>query len=91
MGWFDGKDESNVREIEHVRGSRILTNRSKKTSSAPRWYDPVDPATHDLPQKPENYVTVQNQTMSRELVLEEIELPDETATKHLIVSGGTGA
>ena len=91
MGWFDGKDESNVREIEHVRGSRILTDRPKKPSSGPRWYDPADPASHDLPQKPENYVAVQNQTMSRELILEDIELPDETATKHLIVSGGTGA
>jgi hypothetical protein len=91
MGWFDKKDEINVKEIEHVRGSRILTDRPKKTSSGPRWYDPADPATHDLPPKPENYVEIQNQTLSRELVLEDIELPDETATKHLVVSGGTGA
>ena len=91
MGWFDMKDESQVKEIEHVRGSRILTDRPKKAkNSAPRWYDPADPATHDLPPKPENYVEVQNQTLSRELVLEDIELPDETATKHLVVSGGTG-
>ena len=92
MGWFDGKDKINVKEIEHVRGSRILTDRPKKAkNSDPRWYDPADPATHDLPQKPENYVEVQNQTLSRELVLEDLELPDETATKHLVVSGGTGA
>ncbi|MGL3710667.1 type IV secretion system DNA-binding domain-containing protein [Leptospirillum ferriphilum] len=92
MGWFDGKDEINVKEIEHVRGSRILTDRPRKAkNSAPRWYDLTDPATHDLPPKPENYVEVQNQTLSRELVLEDIELPDETATKHLVVSGGTGA
>ena len=92
MGWFDKKDEVNVKEIEHVRGSRILTDRPKKAkTSVPRWFDPSDPATHDLPPKPENYVEVRNQTLSRELVLEDIELPDETATKHLVVSGGTGA
>ena len=92
MGWFDGKEKVNVKEIEHVRGSRILTDRPKKAkNSAPRWYDPTDPATHDLPPKPDNYVEVQNQTLSGELVLEDIELPDETATKHLVVSGGTGA
>ena len=90
MEWFDKKDEINVKEIEHVRGSRILTDRPKKTS-APRWFDPSDPTTHDLPPKPDNYVEVQNQTLSRELVLEDIELPSETATKHLVVSGGTGA
>ena len=92
MGWFDGKEKINVKEIEHVRGSRILTDRPKKAkNSDPRWFDPTDPATHDLPPKPENYVEVQNQTLSRQLVLEDIELPDETATKHLVVSGGTGA
>ena len=91
MGWFDMKDKINVKEIEHVRGSRILTDRPKKPSPRPRWFDPSDPTTHDLPPKPENYVEVQNQTLSRELVLEDIELPDETATKHLVVSGGTGA
>lgn len=91
MGWFDRKDEINVKEIEHVRGSRILDERPKKPSSFPRWFDPSDPTTHDLPPRPENYVDIQNQTLSRELVLEDIELPDETATKHLVVSGGTGA
>ena len=92
MGWFDGKEKINVKEIEHVRGSRILTDRPKKAkNSDPRWFDPGDPTTHDLPPKPENYVEVQNRTLSRELLLEDIELPDETATKHLVVSGGTGA
>lgn len=91
MGWFDEKDEVNVKEIEHVRGSRILTDRPKTAkNSAHRWFDPSDPTTHDLPSKPENYSEVQNQTLSRELLLEDIELPDETATKHLVISGGTG-
>ena len=81
----------NVKEIEHVRGSRILTGRPKKAPSVPRWYDSTDPTTHDLPPKPENHVEDPEQTSSRELVLEDIELPDETATKHLVISGGTGA
>ena len=80
----------NVKEIEHVRGSRILTGRPKKAPSVPRWYDSTDPTTHDLPPKPENHVEDPEQTSSRELVLEDIELPDETATKHLVISGGTG-
>ena len=92
MGWFEEKDKINVKEIEHVRGSRILADRPKKAkNSAPRWYDSTDPTTHDLPQKPENDGEGQERTPSRELVLEDIELPDETATKHLVVSGGTGA
>ena len=36
MGWFDKKDEINVKEIEHVRGSRILTDQPRKAkNSAP--------------------------------------------------------
>ncbi len=91
MGWFEEKERINVEEIEHVRGSRILTYRPKKAkNSAPRWYDSTDSTTHDLPTKPENYDEIQNQILTRKLVLEDIELPDETATKHLVVSGGTG-
>ena len=90
MGGIDGKD-IHVREIEHVRGSRVLTSRPRKSLAAPRWYDPTDPTTHDLPQKPENDVEDRERPLSRNLILEDIELPDETATKHLVVSGGTGA
>lgn len=92
MGWFEEKERINVKEIEHVRGSRIRTDRPKTgKEKKPRWYDSTDPTTHDLPPKPENYDEIQNQILTRKLVLEDIELPDETATKHLVVSGGTGA
>lgn len=46
MGWFDFK--KNVREVEHIRGSRILDHPRK--TKPKRWYDPADPATHDLPE-----------------------------------------
>ena len=87
-----GSAKKEVTEVEHVRGSRILSGPVRKNGpSVPRWYDSTDPTTHDLPPKPENYVEGPERTGSRELVLEDIELPDETATKHLVVSGGTGA
>ncbi len=86
MGWFDGKD-INVKEIEHVRGSRIHTSRRGKKSG--RWYDPEDPSTHDLPPRPGS-PEASGQTLSPDLIMEDIELDPETATKHFIISGGTG-
>ena len=91
MGFFDNlKNQKNVREVEHVRGSKIVKDRPRKTSS-PRWFDPHDPATHDLLPKPENFDDDSVQILTRNLVLEEIELDPETATKHLIIAGGTGS
>ena len=52
MGWFDNwKADDSVREIKHVRGAKIQKSLPKK--QGPRYYDPGDPATHDLPQKPD--------------------------------------
>ena len=90
MGWFD-KDESQVKEIEHVRGSKIRSDRPVKPKRNPRWYDPTDPATHDLPVRPENWTGDEGQTLSRELFLEDLELDAEVPTKHMIVGGGTGS
>ncbi len=90
MGWFD-KDESQVKEIEHVRGSKIRSDRPGKPVRKPRWYDPADPATHDLPQRPENWQEVEGQELSRELFLEDLELDAEVPTKHMVIGGGTGS
>lgn len=91
MGWFD-KDESQVKEIEHVRGSKILSARPGKTKKKdPRWYDSSDPTTHDLPPKPENWQEVEGQVLYRDLCLEDLELDAEVPTKHMIIGGGTGS
>lgn len=86
MGWFD-KDESQVKEIEHVRGSKISSTRPGKPARKARWYDPADPATHDLPVRPENWTGDEGQTLSRELLLEDLELDTEVPTKHMIIGG----
>ena len=90
MGWFD-KDESQVKEIEHVRGSKISSTRPGKPTRKARWYDPADPATHDLPVRPENWQEVGGQSLSRELYLEDLELDAEVPTKHMVIGGGTGS
>lgn len=90
MGWFD-KDESQVKEIEHVRGSKIRSDRPGKPTRKARWYDPADPATHDLPVRPENWTGDEGQMLSRELFLEDLELEAEVPTKHMIIGGGTGS
>ena len=89
MGWFD--KESQVKEIEHVRGSRISSDRPSKKQKKSRCYDPSDPTTHDLPARSETDDDSQGQTLSRELVFEDIELDPEVPTKHLVVAGGTGS
>ncbi|MHB1756925.1 MAG: type IV secretion system DNA-binding domain-containing protein, partial [Leptospirillum sp.] len=89
MGWFD--KESQVKEIEHVRGSKISSARPSKKQKDPRWYDPSDPTTHDLPARSENWTGEEAQALSRELVFEDIELDPEVPTKHLVIAGGTGS
>lgn len=91
MGWFDNwKADDSVREIKHVRGAKIRKSLPKK--QGPRYYDPGDPATHDLPQKPDREQEPSaGQTLTDELRFENLELDPETPTKHFIISGGTGS
>lgn len=76
MGWFD-KQKAHVKEIEHVRGSKISSDRPSKNQKKPRWYDLADATTHDLSIRPENWTGEEIQALSRELVLEDIKLDQE--------------
>ena len=90
MGWF-GKQKTYVKEIEHVRGSKISSDRPSKNQKKPRWYDPADATTHDLPIRLENWTGGEAQTLSCCLAFEDIELDPEVPTKHLVIAGGTGS
>lgn len=91
MKWDGSIKKAHVKEIEHVRGSKISSDRPSKNQKKARWYDPADPTTHDLPPRSENTDDSQGQTLSCCLAFEEIELDPEVPTKHLIIAGGTGS
>ncbi|MHB1910351.1 MAG: hypothetical protein ACYCQJ_16015 [Nitrososphaerales archaeon] len=71
--------------------SKIRSDRSGKPTRKARWYDPADPAIHDLPVRPENWKGDEGQMLSREHFLEDLELDAGVPTKHMIVGGGKGS